>query len=72
MCGMCEAHICGVIRKTFEGAKKVSASHSKGTAAFLTEEVPDENKLKEAITSTGYTYVSSETSEYVKKGLFGF
>ena len=71
MCGMCEAHICDVIRKTFVDAKKVSASRGKGTASFISENVPDENKLKDAITITGYTYISSESEEYKKKGLFG-
>ena len=71
MCGMCEAHICDVIRKTFEDAKKVSASHGKGIASFISENVPDETKLKDAITITGYTYISSESEEYKKKGLFG-
>lgn len=37
-CGMCEAHICDTIRKTYPDAKKVAASHTKGIATFLTEE----------------------------------
>lgn len=71
MCGMCEAHICDVIRKTFSDAKKVSASRRKGEASFLTENEPAESLLEEAITSMGYTYISSESVEYTKKGLFG-
>lgn len=71
MCGMCEAHICDVIRKTFSDAKKVSASRKKGEASFLTEKEPAESLLAEAITSMGYTYISSESVEYKKKGLFG-
>ena len=71
MCGMCEAHICDVIRKTFSDAKKVSASRKKGEASFLTEKEPDKGLLEDAITSMGYTYISSETVEYKKKGLFG-
>ena len=69
-CGMCEAHICNVIRKTFADAKKVSASHGKGIACFLTQEAPDENRLKEAVTETGYTFISSKSEQYVKQGLF--
>ena len=38
MCGMCEAHICDTIRKTFPDAKKVSASKSKNEAVFLLED----------------------------------
>ena len=71
MCGMCEAHICDVIRKTFSDAKKVSASRRKGEASFLIENEPAESLLEEAITSMGYTYISSESVEYTKKGLFG-
>lgn len=70
-CGMCEAHICGVIRRTIPTAKKVSASHRKGEAAFLTDAPADEAALKEAIAATGYTCLSIENSPYVKHGLFG-
>ena len=71
MCGMCEAHICDVIRKTFSDAKKVSASRKKGEASFLTKKEPDKGLLEDAVTSMGYTYISSESVEYKKKGLFG-
>ena len=71
MCGMCEAHISDTIRKNFPGAKKVSASRGKGIATFLSDEVPDETELKKAVNDTGYQYISSESNEYVKKGLFG-
>lgn len=68
-CSMCEAHIKDVIRQTFPGAKKVTASHSKGVASFISEDV-DEGKLQKAIADTGYTYISSESEPYEKKGLF--
>lgn len=71
MCGMCEAHICDVIRKTVADARKVSASHSKGIASFLSGEIPDKERLKAAIEATGYHYLSAESVQYVKKGLFG-
>ncbi len=69
MCGMCEAHVQDVIRKTFPGAKKVSASHTKGIATFLSEEM-DEEKLKKGIEETGYKVISCDSEEYKKKGLF--
>ena len=69
-CGMCEAHINDVIRKTFPDAKKVSSSHRKKEATFLTEEKIDPAVLKGAIDATGYECLSCETTEYVKKGLF--
>ena len=70
MCGMCEAHINDVIRKTVPGAKKVSASHAKGEASFLTDGAIDEIRLKEAIAGTGYTCLSVSSEPYEKKGLF--
>ena len=42
MCPMCEAHISGAIRRAIPGAKKVSASHTRGEACFLTEEAVEE------------------------------
>ena len=69
-CGMCEAHICDTIRKAFPGAKKVSASHGKGRASFLSENKAPEAQLKAAIDATGYTCLSVETAPYEKKGLF--
>ena len=70
-CGMCEAHICETIRKAVPGAKKVTASHKRGEAGFLSDTAPDEEKLKNAIAATGYTCLSVESGPYEKKGLFG-
>ena len=72
MCSMCEAHIQEVIRKSVPGAKKVSASHSKGEASFLSEEAPDAAALKAAIDATGYTCLGVESAPYEKKGWFGW
>ena len=71
MCGMCEAHICDTIRRTFPAAKKVKASKGKGEATFLYESDVDEAALKKAIDDTGYTFISVSSEEYKKKGLFG-
>jgi copper chaperone CopZ len=71
MCSMCEAHINEVIRKAVPGAKKVTASHTKGEASFLSEEAADENRLKEAVAATGYTCLSVSAEPYVRKGWFG-
>ena len=67
MCGMCEAHICDVIRNTVPSAKKVSASHSKGEASFITDGAVDEDRLKKAIDATGYTCLSLDAAPYEKK-----
>lgn len=69
-CGMCEAHICDTIRKTYPDAKKVAASHTKGIATFLTEEPADEGVLSKAIKATGYHYEGMSSEPYVKHGLF--
>lgn len=71
MCGMCEAHIADVIRKTVENPKKVSASHKKGEASFLSESVPDADELKCAIAATGYECKAISSAPYEKKGFLG-
>ena len=72
MCGMCEAHVCGAIRKAVPEAKKVTASRSKKEAAFLTEKAVDADALKSAIDATGYTCLGIESAPCKKKGLFGW
>ena len=71
MCGMCEAHVCDVLRKAVPSAKKVTASRSKGEASFMTEEPVDIEALKAAIGTTGYTCLSAVSLPYDKRGLFG-
>lgn len=70
MCSMCEAHINDVIRKVVPGAKKVSSSHTKGEASFLSGEAVDEKLLKNAVAATGYTCTSVVSEPYVKMGWF--
>ena len=70
-CGMCESHVNDAIRNAFS-VKKVSASHSKGEADIISEEPIDEAKLREAITKTGYDFVSMTSKPYEKHALFGF
>lgn len=72
-CGMCEAHIADTIRRVFPNAKKVAASHKKGTATFLTEAPVNVEKLSKAIEDTGYHYRGYDSMPCDKKhGLFGF
>ena len=70
MCSMCEAHIKDVIRKAVPDAKKVSASHAKGEACFLTENEVDEKLLTDAVAATGYTCLSVRAEPWEKKGWF--
>ena len=72
MCGMCEAHICDVIRKTLPDAKKVSASRRNNEAVFIFDGDVEDGKLKEAINNTGYICSEIQSEPYEKKGLFGF
>ncbi|MBQ2643277.1 MAG: ATPase P [Eubacterium sp.] len=58
MCGMCEAHMNDVIRKTIPDAKKVKSSHKKNMSRFVTEEKPDIDKLKKAVDEIGYKILS--------------
>ena len=71
MCSMCESHVCDVIRNRF-AVKKVSASHSKGTATVISLEPLDEEALRAAIGKTGYEVQGVSARPYEKKGLFGF
>ena len=52
-------------------AKKVSASHTKGLATFLSEKKPIGDELIQAVAATGYTCLSVDSEKYVRKGLFG-
>ena len=72
MCSMCEAHINDVIRRTVPDAKKVSSSHRRGEASFLTEEAVDGNRLKEAIAAMDYTCTDVTEEPHVKRGWFGW
>ncbi len=67
MCGMCEAHVNDAIRNAVN-VTKVSSSHSKGETELITETVPDETKLREAVEKTGYKVLSVASEPYEKKG----
>lgn len=70
-CGMCEAHICDVIRRN-ANVKKVSASHTKNEAVIISDNLLDADRLKNAISADGYKVLGIYVEEYVKKGLFSF
>lgn len=72
MCGMCESHLNDAIRSHFT-ISKVTSSHTKGMTEILSDEMLDENTLKETIAATGYTLLSIECSTFEKKrfSLFG-
>ena len=66
MCGMCEAHVNDAVRRAFP-VKKVSSSHTKGKAEIISEAPLDEEKLKAAVSATGYTVTAVKTEPYEKK-----
>lgn len=68
-CGMCEAHINDVVRREFK-VKSVKSSVKKKNSEIVSKEPIDEEKLRKAITDTGYTITGITSEEYVKKGLF--
>ena len=70
MCGMCEAHVNDAVRRAVP-VKKVSSSHAKGETVILSEQQPDEQALRAAISETGYDVLSVSTKSYEKRGLFG-
>ena len=70
MCNMCEAHVNDAIRNKLN-VKKVSSSHTGGTAVIISaEDIPDE-KIREVIAETGYELKGISRKPYEKKGLFG-
>lgn len=70
-CGMCEAHVNDAVRKALDNVKKVSSSHSKKRTEIISEAPVDEDKLRKAITDTGYDVGNISSEPYEKKGLFG-
>lgn len=72
MCGMCESHLNDAVRNSFK-VKKVTSSHKSGTMEIVSEHGADPERLKEVITSLGYTVLSIEESfcEEKRNGLFG-
>lgn len=70
-CGMCEAHVCDVIRRNFN-VKKVTASHIKNQAAVISDFPLDADRLKQVVSDEGYRVSEITVEEYVKKGLFFF
>ena len=71
MCGMCEAHVNDAVRKVAD-VKKVTSSHSKGETVLVAEDNLDLEKVKDAISETGYKILGVSEEPYKKKflGLF--
>lgn len=52
-CGMCEAHVNDIVRRTGL-CKKVKSSHKKSNTIVITKEEIDIERVKDAIISLGY------------------
>lgn len=70
-CGMCEAHVCDVIRKAVPSAKKVKATRARDEATFLSEVEVDKEALSRAIEDMGYTVGDVIKQPYKRRFLFG-
>ena len=70
MCAMCESHVNDAVRAAAT-VKKVTSSHKKGRTEIVSEDAPDETRLRAAIEATGYRVLSYSTEPYEKRGLFG-
>lgn len=71
MCGMCEAHVNDLVRKTFPDAAKVKSSHRKGECTFITDDKVDGNVVKAALQEMGYELLAVNSENYQKRGIFG-
>lgn len=69
MCGMCEVHINDAIRTAFP-VRKVCSSHTKGETVIFSEASLDTEKLKQAVSATGYSIVSISEETAEMKGFF--
>ncbi len=68
MCGMCEAHINDAVRAAFP-VKKVRSSHIKGETVILSQTPIDRERLRQAISATGYIMLSVSEETVKKKSL---
>ncbi len=70
MCGMCEAHVNDVIRKsTNNNVKKLKSDHIKNTSTFVSQDINIDDVIN-SITSLGYRVLDIKSEEYEEKGLF--
>lgn len=63
---MCEAHVNDAIRKAF-AVKKVTSSYTKGRTEILSEQPPEEGKLRAVIEAGGYHVLAVKSEPYEKK-----
>ncbi len=59
-CGMCEAHINDVIRRSFD-VKSVKSSHKQNKTEIISTDPIDEVKLRKVIADIGYQVISVQS-----------
>lgn len=70
MCENCERHMNEAFEKSFD-IKEVNSSHDNAESVIISEGALDEEKIREVVADTGYTFKGVSSEEYKKKGLFG-
>lgn len=68
-CGHCEKHLCDAVNEKFN-VQKVTASREKKECEIISENELDETKVREAVESCGFKFMSMKSEPYEKKGLF--
>ena len=72
MCGMCESHVNEAVRKAFPEVKRVSSSQAKAQTMIHSEQPLDEQKLRDAISATGYEVKGVSSAPTRKKAFSRF
>ena len=70
-CGMRKSQVNDTIRQKFN-VKKVTSSQKKGETVIVANQAIDSDKLKAAISETGYEVLDIKEEPYEKKGFFSF
>lgn len=68
-CGHCEKHLCDAVAEKCQ-VKKVTASRERKECEIISENELDETKVREAVESCGFKFLSIKSEVYEKKGLF--
>lgn len=68
-CGMCEAHINDVVRRSFD-IKSIKSSHKKNKVEIISDAPIDAEELRKVIEDTGYKLVRIQCEEYEIKRKF--
>ena len=68
MCGMCEAHVNGALRRALP-VKKVTSNHRRKETVILTEQDVPDSAIHAALADTGYLPLGITREEEKPRGL---